>query len=186
MLACQLSRSRPACYGPLPWLALLISGDALAFAVERTPRFAVGVTLPVYAYVVLNGAGEPKGLGAGAEVRLRLSDTYSLHGSFLWTGHALEDEEPSRLRILSAMLGLGYRLDLAVLAPIVEFAAGLLHRSLGDSRESDLGFRAGVSSTYWWTSWLGVGASLYYYGFASDPTDIPVYVTLGPHILGGW
>jgi hypothetical protein len=145
---------------------------------------------PRYAYLVTGGADDPDGGGAAVALRFGISDSAALHAAALWTSHAIDATEQrpqgATLRVLSLIAGASYAIDAIPLAPRLEAGLGVLHQQLDDQASTDLALRIGLLLDYWLLDWLAVGASVYYHALLTDPTDLPVYVDLGPHLALRW
>lgn len=161
-------------------------------ASERSPeQFAWEVGLsPVYSYLVVDDQGRPKGGGGVAHLLYQVSDAVGLRAGASWSSHSVDgaNQRPSGiLHVFSLNGGLTYSLDLLRVVPRIELAAGLLHRRLpGGASATDVGIVAGLGLDYALKPRLSVGGAIHYHGFITNPTNLPVYVAIGPRVALRW
>ena len=180
--------------GTLAVLAASLAAATTARAAERDEgvgragRFAF-VIEPRYGYVILGSNDEPSGWGIAARLYYGITEAVGLQVQGSYTGHGLDktdDRDAGTLAIIAINAGASFAIDAIPLSPMLEAGIGLLQRRFGDSVSNDVGIRIGLSMRYWLSDWIALGFSVSYHGFLTDPTNVPVYVELGPQIALRW
>jgi len=169
-------------------MTLLLGGSARADDDGKLPRWQVSAA-PLYAFIVLEGQGEPKGAGGTLQLGYALSDSFTVEAWFLWTVHDVAPTEESAggtFHVGNAALGIGYALDIGRFVPTLEAGVGVLHRRFGDQAATDLGVRVGLRIDARVLDWLIVGFAVRYHGFLTSPTELPVHVEAGPRVGFCW
>ena len=188
MAAPNLSRAlmRTARASAVLVILLVFPGPAVA----QSHRWEIGLSA-VYGQLIAASLGDPAGAGAGLSCALVLSEAFDLRAGVSWTHHSIEGNEqiPSySFDIQAAHLGLGLRLDAIPMAPRLEAALGLLRsQGTGGPAALDLGIRLGLllgGAVGPPGLWIGFG--IYYHGFLTDITRLPVYLEIGPRVAWRW
>jgi len=144
---------------------------------------------PAYAYIVIGGKSQPRGVGATAVLLYGLTPAIALRLSGGWTGHSIESSEPAGsplYHVTHAMAGARYSFDLVAVNAAIEGGVGVLYQRFGKASSLDLGAQLGVGFDYWILRWLSLGAFLHYYAFLSNPNQYPVYFDAGPRVELRW
>lgn len=178
----------------LPLLGLLIAHPVAAeplpraLASDSVGRWEVGVGAN-YAWLVFARNDEPKGFGANVYLRYGLSRTFALKLSGLWTRHSLDatdDRAAGTFQVVAADVGLTYALDYVRFEPKIEAGVGLLYRHFLEQAALDLGVRVGLAIDYRLGRHATIGFGIFYHGFLTDMSNLPVYVQLGPRFALQW
>jgi hypothetical protein len=151
---------------------------------------------PAYALTYVDSRA-PSGAGGGIDVGFGITESLTLKATSFVSWHpvgATKTTSGGTLGEFSAMLGLGYALDVIRLVPSFDVAFGVL-AIRGDAQFSTstkanavvqpstaFGVELGFGLDYALTRHVEVGIVVRYHAFLTDLTRIPAYLYVGPRL----
>jgi hypothetical protein len=155
---------------------------------------------PAYAITYVDSRA-PSGAGAGVDVGFGITESLTLKATGFVSWHpvaATKTTSAGTLGEFSAMLGIGYALDVIRLVPSFDIAVGVLGVR-GDAQFSTstkanavlppstaFGAELGFALDYALTRHVELGVVVRYHAFLTDITRIPVYLYVGPRLTMRW
>jgi hypothetical protein len=151
---------------------------------------------PAYALTYVDSRA-PSGTGCGMDVGFGITESLTLKATGFVSWHPVgmtKTTSAGTIGEFSAMLGLGYALDVIRLVPSFDVAFGVLGIR-GDAQFSTtakanavvpastaFGVELGFALDYALTRRIEVGAVVRYHAFLTDITRVPVYLYVGPRL----
>jgi hypothetical protein len=155
---------------------------------------------PAYALTYVDSRA-PSGAGGGMDLGFGITESLTLKATGFVSWHPVgmtKATSAGTIGEFSAMLGLGYALDVIRLVPSFDVAFGVLGIR-GDAQFSTsakanavvapstaFGVELGFALDYALTRHVEVGAVVRYHAFLTDITRIPVYLYVGPRLTLRW
>jgi hypothetical protein len=173
-------------------LAALLGLAIPANARAEQRELAIGVQ-PAYGLTYIDERS-PSGGGGIAHLSYGITDAVGIQlqgGATVHPLSALMDDmhmlPAGLLTTWQASAGVVYALDIVRVVPFFEASVGILgtlmQTDAGIQRTLDAGISLGLGADYLITRRWAVGVAIRYHAFLTDPSKIPIYLTVGPRVL---